>query len=237
LLICCWFNNKSLKHHKPCRIFFCRRIQELNLHYISHFTEGLAEVRLNGKRGFINQQGNIVIDLKYDWTEGFLKGFTRVAIGGTHIELGGIIGAKWGIIDNTGKEIVPPIKYDWLDNFVNGFARVNIGVKTNEQGNVVIAGGKFGLIDTTGKEIVPPEYDYIFHFSEGLAKVNVGGTYTGNWLDPIRGGKFGFVNMKNEVVISPQYDDIDGSFKGGRVRVRLGQEIFWINTKGESVEE
>ena len=34
--------------------------------YTGDFREGLAAVKLNGKYGFINKSGNVVIPLKYD---------------------------------------------------------------------------------------------------------------------------------------------------------------------------
>lgn len=53
-------------------------------------------------------------------------------------------GGKWGIIDQTGKEITP-IKYNYIGTFHEGRAPVTLDEK-------------FGYIDITGKEVVPVIY-------------------------------------------------------------------------------
>jgi hypothetical protein len=92
------------------------------------------------------------------------------------------VDGKWGLIDKTGKEIVPP-KYDNAGGFKEGLAKVKLN-------------GKWGFIDKTGKVIVPPKYDDAWSFSEGLAKVKLN-------------GKWGFIDKTGKeivIVFPPKYD-------------------------------
>ena len=80
---------------------------------VSKFTEGLAHVEQNGKIGFINTQGEVVVPCIYDWTVGwFSDGLTSVEQNG-----------KRGYI-NTKGEVVIPCNYDDADWFSEGFAPV-----------------------------------------------------------------------------------------------------------------
>jgi hypothetical protein len=64
---------------------------------IALFYELKARVRLNGKFGFVDLQGNEVVPLKYDWVDSFNNG--RAAIR---------IGDYWGEVDLNGKEYFSP---------------------------------------------------------------------------------------------------------------------------------
>lgn len=66
---------------------------------------------------------------------------------------------KYGVIDKTGKVVVP-FKYD---NTKEVFSDGLLGVELK---------GKWGFIDKTGNIIIPIEYDTVDKFSEGLAIVH-----------------------------------------------------------------
>ena len=90
------------------------------------FSEGLAMVELNRKRGYIDRGGKEVIPFKYDDAWDFREGLAAVELNG-----------KWGHIDKTGNEVTP-IKYDGAVSFVNGKARVKLNGKwvyIDKQGN------------------------------------------------------------------------------------------------------
>jgi len=98
------------------------------------FHEGLAAVELNGKWGFIDKMGNLVIGrhwrhgLTYDAVGSFSEGLAAVELNG-----------KWGFVNKKGREVIK-LKYDWVDPFSKGLARVRLD-------------GKWGLIDLQGNEI------------------------------------------------------------------------------------
>lgn len=118
---------------------------------ISHsFYEGLAVAKLNGKYGFIDKTGKLVIPLIYDDVEDFFnEGLAGVKLNG-----------KWGYIDKSGIVVIP-FKYDFVWLFKDGLAKVKLN-------------GKCGFINKRGKEIIPLKYDFVdTAFSEGLAGVEL----------------------------------------------------------------
>ena len=144
---------------------------------IEEFNEGIAAVEVDGKWGLINNSGEEITPIKYDVIIGFgqhIEGFALVNIGGElykgdaqniHFSTGKFNdtqGGKFGLVDSTGKEIVPP-KYDDFRDFREGLA----GVKLNE---------KFGFINKKGEEVIPLKYDWIIlGFSDGRAQVELNG--------------------------------------------------------------
>ena len=63
---------------------------------VVNFFEGLAVVLLNGQWGFVNQQGQVVIPLKYSYAWSFRNGLAVVELNG-----------QYGVVDKTGKELLP----------------------------------------------------------------------------------------------------------------------------------
>lgn len=61
---------------------------------VGMFLQGLARVQLNGKNGFINKKGQIIIPLKYHFCMPFINGISLV-----YLE-----GASYGYIDKSGVE-------------------------------------------------------------------------------------------------------------------------------------
>ena len=64
------------------------------------------------KWGYLNENGKLVIEDKYDNTRDFSEGLAAVNSGG-----------KWGYIDTNGKTIIPHL-YRSAFRFKNGIARV-----------------------------------------------------------------------------------------------------------------
>jgi hypothetical protein len=199
--------------------------------YAGDFSEGLAQVKLGLKWGFIDKTGKEVIPLKYDSAKWFSEGLAKVELGG-----------KRGFIDKTGKEVIP-LKYYVAMWFSEGLAKAELG-------------GKVGFIDKTGKEVIPLKYDYdTGDFSEGLAKVELGGKYgfidkTGKEVIPLKydyvtwfseglatvklGGKWGFIDKTGKEVIPLKYDYAD-NFSEGLACVRLVDKVGFIDKTGKEV--
>ncbi|APA52029.1 hypothetical protein BLD35_02145 [Campylobacter coli] len=64
------------------------------------FSEGLAKVELNRKYGFMDKNGKIVIEPKFDGVGNFSEGLAAVGLNG-----------KWGFIDKNGEFAIKP-KFD-----------------------------------------------------------------------------------------------------------------------------
>ena len=93
------------------------------------FSDGLASVASNGKYGFIDKKGHVVIPFKYDDARPFQEGLARI-----------MLNHKYGFIDKTGRVVIPCI-YENAHHFSEGFAAVKLG-------------GKWGFIDKTGKPLL-----------------------------------------------------------------------------------
>lgn len=195
------------------------------------FHEGLASVQIDGLFGFIDTNGNIVVEPQYSDAYSFSEGYAVIDRDGL-----------WGYIDKTGKVVVEPI-YRRADNFHEGLACVvdnesNRSGFIDTDGNVVIdfqykEAGSFheglayvkdeesklyGYIDTKGNLVIPYKFNYGEDFSEdGIALVytDVGG---------------GYIDTEEKWILNPQ--DILGDFKGynngyAAIRLPYGEYIHY----------
>lgn len=103
----------------------------------SGFTDGLAEVVIGDKLGFINIYNCFIIPPIYDKTsnlDGFCDGLAAVCKDG-----------KWGYINRTGRYLIPA-EYDDAESFGKHHVAM------------VKKGDKWGAIDLDGNVVVPFEY-------------------------------------------------------------------------------
>jgi len=175
-----------------------------------HFSEGLAAVAHEGKRGYIDRTGKLVIPAVWDEVTGVAKPSKEFREGRAIVSQH----SQWGFIDRTGKLVVDAL-WDEVDDFDNGLCSVR-------------RDGKFGVIDRNGKVIIPPVWDEPVRIREGLAAVKKGGKWgfidrTGQLVIPAvwdeswgfvnglaivkKDGKWGFVDRTGKVVIPAVWDD------------------------------
>lgn len=189
------------------------------------FKNGFAKVELDGKTGFINEDGEEVIPCKYDGAWNFSEGLVSVETEGL-----------WGFVNENGDEIVP-FKYDLAWSFSEGLA----GVKTED---------RWGFINKAGEEIVPCKYENVNSFEEGFARVFLNEKYgfinkTGNIVVPLKydyavncftngyvkvclDEKWGVCNVEGKEVIPCKYYSI-GAFKD--VGNPEGKSLAFVETK------
>ena len=140
----------------------------------------------DGKFGYIDKTGKMIITPQFDRAMSFCEGLGRVGIGekqGYVDETGKIViplqfdeaypfhdglaaartGEKFGYIDKRGEFVIQP-KFDHVEPFFEGIAAVDVGEK-------------WGYIDKKGKYIVEPQYDKVWPFNDGIAPVVREGTY------------------------------------------------------------
>ena len=219
--------------------------------FIGHFSEGLADIRIDGLWGFIDYDGNMIIEPQFEGTSMFRNGFARF-----HIFNENTVEAM-GLIDRYGNIVVPPI-YGSIRNFSEGLAAVRVGTWEtglygfiDREGNLVIEpqfdsldyyfsgqsefsegrvvmllDGKYGAIDRYGNVIVPFIHEEMFAFNEGLAAVKI---------DEL----WGFVNLDGSMAIEPQFRFITwrGIFSEGRTRVSIDGKFGFIDREGNVVVE
>ena len=110
-----------------------------------NFEKQLAIIKYNNKYGFIDKNGTVVIECKYDDIKPFKDGYA--AVHENHY---------WGFINETETKII-----DKLEDCL-GFSDGMAAIKMN---------GKWGYINTNGKIVIPCRFEKANSFSDGLAPV------------------------------------------------------------------
>lgn len=195
---------------------------------LDHFTLEEQVIFIeNNLRGIMDYNGRVLLKPQYDEINRAHNGWMQVKKRNLY-----------GIIDTTGKEIIP-IKYPQLGSrFYNGY---------------LIAGSKkkSGFIDSTGTIVIPFIYDEVGNFEQPVAAVKKNGAYgfidrsgkeaapfvyervNGSWrVDSTmmvwQDGKIGFVDASGRRVIPCIYDEARGfSPSKGYELSRNGQWI-WV---------
>ncbi|GEM_PF-4346620 len=158
--------------------------------------------KCGGQWGFINQQGDFVIQPQYEILTPFknkiaayCKGAVLKEFYDSYIPDGG----KWGIISQEGKELIPPT-YDFIRLLENGVLIANMGGQRNPN-NGVLSNGLWCVLSPEGNELTPFKYTWIFSYEAGRAMVNAGGIceeFEGEincW-----GGEWGYIDERgNEI--------------------------------------
>ena len=210
---------------------------------IYDYHEGLAQVRRNGRVGFIDITGEEIIPCSYERLESmFIDGYCKFL----KEKDDGSYDDYVGIIDRKGNEIIPCI-YDsvYYDDDVNAFCASK--------------DGKEGVIGKNGITLVPFAWDSISQFYGGLALAkNNGGQcvidINGNAVCEIpslynesqwlfnglvavkKGNKWGCIDTSNSVQIDFIYDSIKyGSRKIGHMVVSRNGHFGLINKQGVEI--
>ena len=134
------------------------------------FHEGLAEVAIGHKtgeqKGFINRQGELVVEKPFLETQPFSNGLAAVNV---RINPDDKSNPKyrWGFVDPKGNMVIEP-QYFWTSGFSEGKAAVIVEVesKPNET-----PGAKWAFIDKTGKVVFESSFYQASFFQNGLARV------------------------------------------------------------------
>lgn len=151
----------------------------------------LIAVKMNGKWGYADKYGNIIIKPQFDLAYPFSKGMAIVKLNN-----------KLGYINESGKFIINPkfkrISPDCINKLLYTCDSWNF-----DNGYVIVAdeNNKFGTIDKAGNYIIKPQFDEMKHFSEGLAAVKLN-------------GKWGYIDTTGEIVIKPQFNKAGQFFRG-----------------------
>lgn len=157
------------------------------------FSDGRAKVTVNGKAGFIDSTGKLVIKADLNDAGRFSEGLAPFE------DRKG----KWGFIDKNG-QVVIPAQFEWALTFSEGLAAVQLG-------------SKWGFIDRNGLLVIKATFDDVSSFSEGLAAVN----WPKDLNREKSAYRFssGFIDRTGNVVISGSFDGISRDFDGGMALV------------------
>ena len=165
------------------------------------FSDTLLPFEADGKWGYINPKGEVIIEPVYAYAGYFSEGLAIISDG----ELYGYI--------NTRNQVVIPPRYTGAGEFANGCAAVCTG-------DWQTGAALWGFIDTTGKEIVSPRFLYAENFTpEGRALV---------WTEQGEEVVKGFVNTSGEVFIPGGFEICSG-FSDGLALIRQNDLFGYIN--------
>ena len=98
-----------------------RWIKDIDYAKVRHFSQGHSAFQENGKWGFINTAGEVVVEPQYDECHDYHNGYAAVKVNG-----------KWGYIDIKHNLVIAP-EFQDVEDFKNDLA-------------IVIRDGKWGVI-------------------------------------------------------------------------------------------
>jgi WG repeat protein len=135
------------------------------------FSEGLIAVRQDRKLGYLDLEGNVAIEPRYDQGGEFSEGLAAVQLDG-----------HWTFIDKSGAVTAEfPAGVVFAEPLSDGFSLVSA-----DRGQ---PGRKFGYVDRKGQWAIKPTWDDAEAFHQGLA-------YVGIWKD----GKAAYIDHKGRSV-------------------------------------
>jgi hypothetical protein len=164
------------------------------------FEEDRILIEVDGKYGYTDARGNIVIPAQYDLAYEFFEGLAAVNRGyqrreklifglssqGGDESNGEIHDSRWGFIDYSGREVIPLVYDEVVSSFENGLAQVRFRFY-------------YGFIDRLGNEVVPVEYERIDLLGETLLIVQ-------------RNENWGLINYKGEEIIPFEYQKLNNAY-------------------------
>lgn len=218
--------------------------------------DGLLAITVDGKTGFIDLTGRIVIPPTFDFAWQFSEGRASVRQNG-----------HAGFIDRNGKLVIPP-RFESAKAFHEGLAEVQLGglwgyVGTDGQLAIqpqfeetrwfserrapVRIDGRWGYVDPRGVLVIPAAYRQVTLFENGRALVQLetewfaidrNGQPTSRDPDDLiaeqRMGKWGFVTPDGKVAVDFRFDAVQ-PFSGGLAAVRVEERWGFVDRLGRFV--
>ncbi|PYV71813.1 MAG: hypothetical protein DMG96_28035 [Acidobacteria bacterium] len=221
---------------------------------ISSQTDALFEVYEQGRGGFIDRTGQIVIPLCFDTVGEFSEGLARFERDGrwgyinsagnivieptfpwaeefhegvAHVQVTGTVlgyDGRWGYIDQTSKIVIPPISGRMLSDNSGEESAFHDGLAMIEVEDKTIPPRK-GFIDKSGKLVIPARFTYVYPFSEGLAAATESESGNKGW---------GFIDKSGNWAILPRFDWAS-SFQFGLAPVNRKNDCGYIDKRGDLV--
>ncbi|MBN1827270.1 MAG: WG repeat-containing protein [Candidatus Eisenbacteria bacterium] len=185
----------------------------------------LFPVVVNGKWGFIDATGRIVIQPQFETARSPFDEVGAVRNGGVWLfvdpsgktvklpqydQIGGFENGiawvekngKWGCVDQFGKEVISP-RFEFMQGFNDGYCAAK-----HE--------GKWGFINRKGEFVIEPQYIEAGSFSEGLAPVQL---YYEHWI---------YIDKNGDQAIAKVFKEAS-EFSERLASVAVADGIFWTH--------
>jgi hypothetical protein len=227
--------------------------------YAGSRNEPLVVVQ-NGKYGYIDHEGKVIIRPQFIWAEDFRHGLGTVYVCGRYVSIdsSGTLfplriaveghfepkrkGERFGFVDASGQFRIAPTFEEVLP-FSEGFAAVR-------------SGEKWGFVDTSGHLVIRPRFTAAFYFREGVATaeldsesgfvlIDTSGRVLATQLQFVdfianervparRGEKSGYLDLAGRVAIPFVYDGV-AAFSSGLAAVKKGEKWGYVGRDGDVV--
>jgi hypothetical protein len=212
----------------------------------------------NGRYGFIDHKGKLIIQPQFIWAEDFWRGLGTVYACGRYVSIdssgtflplriavkGRLVpkqqGQKFGFVDSDGRFKINPVFDDALP-FSGGYAAVKVGEK-------------WGFVDAAGRQVILPQFESAYYFRDGVAVAVLASgqvlidakgkplassydfedSVTEGRVPASRNGKSGYLNPQGEVVIPFVYENVR-SFSGGLAAVQKEGKWGYLDRDGRVV--
>jgi hypothetical protein len=195
----------------------------------------LFPIKIDGKVGFINKAGKVILECQYLDTKGFSGGYAPVKVGD-----------QWAVIDVKGRMVVPP-RFQKMSKYTEGLS-------------VVMRNDKYYFVDYLGKSAFNREFSYNpSPFRDGVAVIDedsvqqiidingnvlyeddsegyIASSFGDNGLNYFfYNEKYGFINKFGKQVISNEFEFASEFSEGLAYVVNENGTYGFINTIGEYV--
>lgn len=219
--------------------------------YLDPASEGLISAKKDGKWGYINPQGEVVVNFVYETAFPFQEGFGRV-MKSRH---------KWGFVNAEGTEAIP-CQYVFAKDFNDGYAAVMdnaVNWPGYKNTSTVYGDEIWGFINQAGELVMDYQWSGVWPVHEGQvyvqekenlhwgrtaipgdADIHFDYLYAGktreDGLTPVRDSSYrcGFLDSEGQVVIPFQYKGTAG-FGQSLAICGWPYEYFYADTEGHRV--
>ncbi|MEM8898707.1 MAG: WG repeat-containing protein [Bacteroidota bacterium] len=196
---------------------------------VRSFHNGLAAVRLstNGRWGFINKSGQLVIENIFLFPADFIKETAlQTDINGDKV-----------LINQKGEVLLAEYRLD--KPFNEGYAPIKGKFKEVQRSSADEV--LYGLVDSLGNMLIEPQFDRMGEFGSGLAPVLIGSKQEGLVRFPssstssaYTGGKWTFVDKDRQIKFDPVFQEAH-AFRHGLAAVKKNGHWGYIDTEGKFV--
>jgi hypothetical protein len=211
--------------------------------FVDDFSEGLAGVVVNGKYGFVNKNGEMVIQPRFELQRGGNHGQLIISSGRFSEGLACVrVGELYGYINHKGDFVIQP-QFLHAQGFSEGLAWVVTRDETTRIANKagwINKSGQWVVTGVQGRSLSPGLREFFsytnqlldWRYSEGLVPFIIS-----SGLKTLRG----YMNQRGEVVVKPGEFNEAGPFVGGLAKVSFyvdgetGSGYGYIDRKGQFI--
>jgi hypothetical protein len=180
---------------------------------VGEFSNGLAWVEVNGRYGYIDQQGAFVIKPRYLRARSFSGQAAPVEVASKSRH------RRWTFVNSDGEELTSRMFMD-ARAFAQGVAPV-LPTPSSDGGE-----SAWQYVDMKGDTVIKGPFYFATVFADGLAAVDQSnGLMSSDWV---------YIDVRGDVVIDGDFEDPQ-PFADGLAAVRMEDGWAYINREGEVV--